>query len=165
MAEALQINATELLDRITSTPQLPRFHAKGRWESRESLVEYDLSVDHISRVWRVHDLTHDIVAEYRDGFITHGVERTPAESYRHPVTMVPLQMVFPEMLPLWGRGRGDSDFPVRVEPFERAGDLITFQSTNDPALRKTAVFDRELGMVTRFYDALTVTSIDKVVAL
>ena len=137
-----------------------RLRAHAWWRSRESLVEYRLEVDHDRETWSATDLTHGVTAWYHDGFVEHGDERTPSRSYRARVSMVPLTLVFPERLPVWGRP-GDSDIPVSVESIDDDLDLITVRSAADVALRKTLVFDHRLGLLTRFDDDLTVTILDE----
>lgn len=138
-----------------------RLRAHAVWQTRESLVEYELEVDHDAGTWESRDLTHGIAAEFRDGRIVHGDEVTPSRGYRHRVTMVPMTVVFPERLPIWGR-RGDDGVPITLENLDEFRELITVRWRRDDAARSTLVFDRRHGMLTRYDNALSVVILDEI---
>lgn len=149
------------LEDSTRYPERPtRFHAQGVWESRQSFVKYALTVDHERQEWSARDLTHGIDSSYRDGVLVNGAERSPSRSYRSRVSNVPLQLLFPEHLPLWGRASRDTDTPIAIEDLGEGRTLVVLKSLQDSAVRKTLVIDNRTGLITRFYDTLTATGID-----
>ncbi|AZS36709.1 hypothetical protein CVS47_01317 [Microbacterium lemovicicum] len=76
------------------------------------------------------------------------------------MTNTPLQLLFPEHLPVWGRPSRDTDTPIDIEYIGDGHSLVLLKSLQDPALRKTLVVDNRTGLVIRFYDSLAVTVLE-----
>lgn len=134
----------------------------GTWESRSTRVQYVITIDHAAEQWSARDLTNQIDASYQDGLLMVGTERSPSPSYRARVTNTPLQLLFPERLPVWGRGARDTDTPIETSALDADNTLVVLRSNSDPAVRKTMVVNDRLGMITRYYDTLTVTVLEDI---
>lgn len=160
----MSLTTTDLLSQLTeddSFPERPtRFRVQGIWESRQETVRYELTIDHARQEWTARDLTNGVDSSFRDGTLTTGVERSPSRSYRARVTNTPLQLLFPEHLPVWGRPSRDTDTPIEIEYIGDGHSLVLLKSLQDPALRKTLVVDNRTGLVIRFYDSLAVTVLE-----
>ncbi|PSL37556.1 hypothetical protein CLV49_1163 [Labedella gwakjiensis] len=150
-----------LLDHLLDARNFPdrpaRYRVHGVWESRSTIVHYDITVDDDLEEWTARDLATQTLSTYRGGVVTTGADQSPSQSYRARVTNPALQLLFPEHLPVWGRGSRDTDAPIETERLDDSHTLVVLRSTQDPALRKTLVIDDRTGFVVRFYDALTVT--------
>ena len=155
------LDAETIRSRVLDAVPPTRLRVHALRQTRESLVEYEVDVDHEAGTWAARDLTHGISAEFRDGRIVHGDEITPSRGYRHRVTMVPLTLVFPELLPIWGRP-GDDGVPLSTEELDENRELITVRWLADDAMRSTLVVDRRFGMVTRYDNALSVVILDAI---
>lgn len=158
-----------LLDYILDARNFPdrpaRYRVHGVWESRSDVVQYDITVDTDRGEWTARDLATQTLSTYRDGVVTTGAEQSPSRSYRSRVTNPALVLLFPEHLPVWGRGSRDTDAPIETERLDDTHTLVLLRSTQDPALRKTLVIDDRTGFVVRFYDALTVTVLQDLTAV
>lgn len=150
----------EILEELLSAPVEEYRDLRAFWQSRERTEEYVLTLEPAAERWTVTNITSGVRSSYESGQVTTGGETVPSAGYRSVVTAPPLQLLFPEHLPLWGRRGRDSDAPISREPVGAGHELITFVSDRDPFLRKYLVVDKRRMLPVRFQDSLTVTIID-----
>ena len=139
-----------------------RFHVSGTWQTYNQQVLLSAVVDSERREWFATDHTNMTVSSYSGGTVRNGSESHPASDYRASITTPLLALIFPEHLPVWGRGVRDTDEPLTVTDVGENRTLVILRSHRDAALRKSLVISKSLGIVERYYDALSATVVSEV---
>lgn len=139
-------------------PNTYRFEATR--QTSETSEEYVGQVDSASKCWSWKIPENGLTSLNRNGQIIENGQSWPAEF--RIATCTPMQLLFPELLGVWGRP-SDFDFPISAKYLNENELLIVLQSTHDEALQKSLVVDCGRGIVLRFYDLFVATVITRIV--
>lgn len=139
-----EAEAREVLDEVLAATTHDTVAGRGVFQQGSDHYQFAAELDVPGERWRM-VTSKNRTFSFEDGVITWPVDPpTPAEFGRG--MPLPLQLLHPVRLLLWGRGR-ESFRPMLVQRIGSFSTLITFEHRDDPAFRGTLVLDRQLGVI------------------
>ncbi|MFF2318658.1 hypothetical protein ACFVTE_20610 [Arthrobacter sp. NPDC058097] len=138
-------DSSSLLGEIVALRTHTSMRAKGVSQCRGSHYQFVAELDAKAEEWHmVTDQGQRWSAV--DGMLS--VEPEPPHEVDFPSGMpTEVQMLHPEAFLMWGRGGGESFYPMLIQEIGRRSLLITFEHVEDPALRATAVINGTTGII------------------
>ena len=139
-----EADAAGVLDEVLVATAHDTIAGRGVCQQGAGHYQFAAELDVSGERWRM--VTSDNANySYENGVVSFPVD--PPRAAEFGVGMpLPVQLLHPVRLLLWGRGR-ESFRPMLVQRIGSFSTLITFEHRDDPAFRGTLVLDRRVGVI------------------